>query len=147
MLKDDWQPQLRYPNNLDSMRYNYHISAPKLPGRTFATHFDVLSKTQPRFRTGDWHQLPNGSSRDHYIEKWLATSKNAKVVIETDDGLKWRYASKGSIILSEQLADGTWKVSIPIAGNALKDEDHTESPAGDGDPRGRTRRTSAADAA
>jgi hypothetical protein len=133
MFKDDWQPQLRYSNNLDSMRYNYHISAPKPPGRTFATHFDLLSKIQPSFSTGDWHRLPDGSSRDHYIEKWLATSKNAKVMVETDDGLKWRDASKGSIILSERLVDETWKVSIPIAGEAPKDVEDTESRAGAAD--------------
>jgi hypothetical protein len=101
-LRDDWQPQLRYSNNLDSMQYAYHISAPKPPGRTFATHFDLLSKTPPSFSTGDWHQLPNGSSRDHYIEKWLATSKTAKVMVETDGGLNWRDASKGSIVLSDR---------------------------------------------
>jgi hypothetical protein len=78
--KNDWQPQLRYSNNLDSMRYNYHISAPKLAGRTFATHFDLVSKTYPVFTTGEFVRLSDGGSRDSNTHRYLAVKDRAEVL-------------------------------------------------------------------
>ena len=49
------------------------------------------------------------------IERWLSTAHTAEVVVESvDDGPKFRNADKGSIVLSEALSDGSFRLSIPL---------------------------------
>jgi hypothetical protein len=144
-MKQEWCPQhTSNLQNLSSMRYVYSIAAPKLPGRTFATHEDISGK--PRFGTDGWYKLSDGGSRDSHLERYLAVAEDARLVVDTADGPKYRTVAKGGVVLAEARGGGAWRVSVPIAVDALKDVDDAEPPARDGDPPYRSHPSSAADA-
>jgi hypothetical protein len=69
------------------------------------------------------------------LERYLSVADDAELMVVGTDGPRHRTVAKGSIVLAEAFADGTWRASVPIAGDVLDDsENPTESIAGDGEP-------------
>ena len=80
-MEHEWCPQhTSNLHNLSSMRYVYSIASPKPPGRTFATHFDLVSKIYPVFTTGEFVRLSDGGSRDSNTHRYLAVKDRAEVL-------------------------------------------------------------------
>jgi hypothetical protein len=135
-MKQEWCPQhAGNLQNLSSMRYIYSIASPKLAGRTFATHTDLIGQRPKFIGSDDWYRLSDGGSRLSCLERHLATTDTAELVTETTNGVKCCTVRKGAIVLSEALPDGTWKISVPYSGDAINDDENTESIAQDVDAR------------
>lgn len=112
-----WSPQWRsVDRDLSDMGTRYSIVAPKNFHNQWKSHFDFFSSTKPSFIGGDWVRLSDTTGVGGVtIERWLSTSDTAEVVVESmDDGPKFRMADHGSIVLSEALADGSYRLSIPL---------------------------------
>ena len=107
-------------NNLASLAYRPHIAAPKSFTGTFRTHADLVSKIHPVFNTDDWHRLSDGGSRISTVHRYLAVVDRARICCHPVGSAEpgYRQVSKKSIVLATELADGTWKLSIPIVGDA-----------------------------
>lgn len=135
-MRQEWCPQhTGNTRNLSSLAYHYRLSPVKRFDGTFRTHLDILSKIRPRFSSGDWTQLANGGSRDHWIEKWLSISDTAKLwchPVGCDPA--FRGCRKGGVVLAEALPDGMWEISVPYSGDPIGEaEDDTDSIAETGD--------------
>jgi hypothetical protein len=136
-----WMPQHRgIQYSAESLAYRYHLTPTKPFPTAFKNTTSVTTMSYPRLE--GFTALSDGSSRDSVLKRHLATTLDATVAV---DGKRYP-VPKGAITLVEWLPNKTYRLSIPLVGDAIDDVDDTESSV-DAGPLDRTHPASAADAA
>jgi len=102
--------------NIDSLRYQYTLYPTKTFPTAFANHASIPTTSYPSL--DGLVKISDGGSRDSVVKRYVATSDDAKVGV---DG-KVYPVSKRSIVLVEYVADGTFRLSIPLGDSVDGDE-------------------------
>lgn len=109
--------------NLDSLNYQYHLSAPKTFAEQWRSHVDIRSVVPFRFRAGDWQRL---SDSDPY-HRYLATNPDGSEMYfhATVSDPTHRAVQPSGIVLTEYRADE--KVYVAHVPRSTDDEDPREN--------------------
>jgi hypothetical protein len=105
--------------NIDSLRYQYSLHPTKAFPTKFANHASITTTSYPSL--DGFTRLSDGGSRDSVVRRYLAVTRDAKLAVETTDVVKFYTAAKHAVVLVEHLPNGTFRLSIPLAGNAPDD--------------------------